>query len=149
DSNGLTQAQRRILIWGFSIAAVLILVWLVSYDARFNPFADRYARGTQFKIHTGRGYLFIKFLKHSVPTYAYAFPIMLPLWIPPVIAWVVTARLARKHRRKIPPGHCGACGYNLAGLENPRCPECGRVLVHQDGRMLDPEEAVRQSGSAA
>jgi len=23
------------------------------------------------------------------------------------------------------PGYCGACGYNLRGLPEPRCPECG------------------------
>ena len=32
-------------------------------------------------------------------------------------------RLARKRR---PPGHCQACGYNLTGNMSGTCPECGK-----------------------
>ncbi len=28
-------------------------------------------------------------------------------------------------RRRIPPGHCQKCGYNLTGNVSGRCPECG------------------------
>jgi len=53
-----------------------------------------------------------------------------PLWAPNVAFLVllfaaVCAPLARRlHRRK--RGLCVACGYNLKGLPEPRCPECGR-----------------------
>ena len=38
-------------------------------------------------------------------------------------AWVGAHYLARK-----PPdeNHCQRCGYNLTGLREPRCPECGK-----------------------
>ncbi len=29
------------------------------------------------------------------------------------------------HRRRIPPGHCKKCGYNLTGNVSGICPECG------------------------
>jgi hypothetical protein len=32
----------------------------------------------------------------------------------------------RLDRWALPPGHCVICGYNLFGLTEPRCPECGR-----------------------
>src|ERR1044071_2202214 len=35
--------------------------------------------------------------------------------------WAVRARLRRAR-----PGFCAACGYDLRGLPDPRCPECGR-----------------------
>ncbi len=28
--------------------------------------------------------------------------------------------------RASPPGHCQRCGYDLTGLTEPRCPECGQ-----------------------
>ncbi len=34
-------------------------------------------------------------------------------------------------RRRIPPGHCQKCGYDLTGNSSGRCPECGQTL---DGR---------------
>ena len=31
-----------------------------------------------------------------------------------------------RRRFAVPSGHCRACGYNLHGLSEPRCPECGQ-----------------------
>ncbi len=39
---------------------------------------------------------------------------------------------ARLHRR-FPSDHCQKCGYNLEGLTEPRCPECGTPF---DERLL-------------
>ena len=51
-----------------------------------------------------------------------------PLWIPfiffaayPILVLIKTIR--RRLRRK--PGHCSNCGYDLTGLPEPKCPECG------------------------
>jgi len=42
------------------------------------------------------------------------------LWWPSMLRWW--------HRRKIVPGHCKVCGYNLTGNVSGRCPECGTVI---------------------
>ncbi len=32
-------------------------------------------------------------------------------------------------KKRPPVGHCAQCGYNLRGLTEPRCPECGTRFV--------------------
>jgi len=40
--------------------------------------------------------------------------------------------LRNRYRPVFPPGHCRKCGYNLFGLPEPRCPECGKPFELQD-----------------
>jgi len=56
-----------------------------------------------------------------------------PFWGPaalllvcPAIA-LMSGPIRRRRRRK--RGECVKCGYNLTGLPEPRCPECGTVFV--------------------
>lgn len=58
--------------------------------------------------------------------------IVMPLWMCLVLPVVPTAVLFWRDRRRIPPGHCRACGYNLTGDVSGVCPECG-------GRITDAE----------
>lgn len=58
--------------------------------------------------------------------------VTLPLWMlfavfatyPAVV--LVRGPLRRRRRRRM--GLCIRCGYNLKGLPEPRCPECGRTV---------------------
>jgi hypothetical protein len=51
-----------------------------------------------------------------------------PLWHPLRLAAVPTAVLWWRDRRRIPPGHCLKCGYNLTGNVSGVCPECGEGI---------------------
>jgi len=60
------------------------------------------------------------------------FLVVLALWIPlslllayPAVT-IVRRALQRRHRRRM--GYCLRCGYNLTGLIDPLCPECGQTF---------------------
>ena len=49
----------------------------------------------------------------------------LPLWIPFLLIALPTAWLWHRDRRRIRPGCCLRCGYDLTGNTSGVCPECG------------------------
>jgi len=52
-----------------------------------------------------------------------------PLWLPLIAAALPTGiGLFLDRRRRIPPGHCPCCGYNLTGNTSGVCSECGTLL---------------------
>ncbi len=51
--------------------------------------------------------------------------LLVPLWIPLAIIAIPTAVLFHRDRRRILPGHCRKCGYDLTGNVSGICPECG------------------------
>ncbi len=48
------------------------------------------------------------------------------LLIPLIVLAIPTLYVLYGYRR-IPPGHCQKCGYDLTGNTSGRCPECGNV----------------------
>ena len=53
----------------------------------------------------------------------------IPLWIPAGGFAVLFAQAylpMRRRRKRVKLGQCIECGYNLTGLPEPRCPECGQ-----------------------
>lgn len=53
--------------------------------------------------------------------------IIIPMWLPVLVALVTTAILWRWDRRH-PKGHCQACGHDITGADHVQCPECGILL---------------------
>ncbi len=50
--------------------------------------------------------------------------VTIPLWLPVLLAAIPTF-LVWRFVPKFARGHCRRCGYNLTGLTEARCPECG------------------------
>jgi len=53
---------------------------------------------------------------------------LVPIWIPLVLVAAPTALLWYRDRRRIPPGHCPNCGYDLTLNMSGNCPECGKAI---------------------
>jgi len=56
----------------------------------------------------------------------------IPYWmfmLPAVALWTVRMRRLRRTRRRLLAGCCVACGYDLRGSPQGRCPECGLVAA--------------------
>jgi len=64
------------------------------------------------------------------------YTIRFPVWAPVTAAGLILAYTClafwrgplRRARRRV-AGMCARCGYNLTGLSEPRCPECGTATM--------------------
>ena len=46
-----------------------------------------------------------------------------------VVGWALAGPRVRRSGKAFGPHYCKQCGYALAGLTEPKCPECGRALA--------------------
>lgn len=76
-------------------------------------------------------------LVQSWPQRPYAFVMSGVLVLYGAICWRVIARY--RYLRHLVPGHCTECGYDLRGLPEPRCPECGTPFDPDDVDAEDEE----------
>ncbi|GMU83045.1 MAG: hypothetical protein AMXMBFR47_29160 [Planctomycetota bacterium] len=67
--------------------------------------------------------------------------ISVPLWMPLLAFGIPMIWLWRRNRRRIEPGCCANCGYNLTGNVSGRCPECGAVTESERPAVTVSERA--------
>ncbi len=142
---------RRIAKWAGLVVCVLIVVaWAASlrwYVTRFGTYVradlcvgsvraawrtdSRFSRFRRVRVARWE----VSVVSPSRSRYGFRWPtaesqpslemswVSLPLWLPLLVIATPTAILWRRDRR-IPPGHCQKCGYDLTGNVSGRCPEC-------------------------
>jgi hypothetical protein len=68
-----------------------------------------------------------------------------PLWPLLVLSLGAGGVCWRLAGKRVKPGHCAACGYDLTGLKTGRCPECGGLarLLRAAGMWLRRAGMVR------
>ena len=134
----LSGRQRLLMRCGQIASGLVLLVWVasakvhVSYTSASGNAVDigwGYFRVSASSANRARSWLYevsddwyVGWLP-SAGTCDYR----VPLWIPLLVVAVPTGILWWRDRR-FRDGHCQNCGYNLTGLPEPRCPECGTKL---------------------
>ena len=73
------------------------------------------------------------FVEFSGPCYRQT-DISLPLWMLLPVIELPSLYLWRNNRR-VAPGHCAACGYNLIGNVSGICPECGNAVPQAETKL--------------
>lgn len=73
--------------------------------------------------------------------------VSIPLWLAFAVGLVypcvsLCRRVAREDARRA-RGECLGCGYNLTGLSEPRCPECGRQIEPRTSETNAPRNGGR------
>ena len=61
-----------------------------------------------------------------------------PHWFPVLLFAILPLVWVRRWRKRIPPGHCQKCGYDLRASPT-RCPECGTLIPAAFGRIVPRE----------
>lgn len=147
---------RRIAKWaGIGMCTVIVIVWALSGWSNVH-YVSR--SGILLGVESGRlwcaklsPYLAFRFFSYEEPPKFIVRPspvpkpywnwtaqfassgknsfAMLPCWILLSMAVVPTGALIWRDHRRIPPGHCKKCGYDLTGNTSGRCPECGKGVA--------------------
>lgn len=97
--------------------AMLIAAWIVSY---FQPVMFSPDQGKHIVV-IEEGIIGIE----VKPVDVFLDLVRVPCWLVVLIAGCPIVLLLWYTRKRIPPGHCQKCGYNLTGNVSGVCPECG------------------------
>ncbi len=143
---------RRILKWaGLAVCIFVFAAWVVSGRFRIEHIV-RYS-DVSFDIAISRGNLLVAWGPFARPSWfrnvtdfeewhphmgssprldrygKKGTHVVAPLWLLFLIVAVLTAALFYRDHRRIPPGHCQKCGYDLTGNMSGKCPECGAGVL--------------------
>ena len=137
---------RRIAKWaGVGICTVVAIVWVVSgswnvvyqwrhgdlwvYSGRLHYttlVAQPTHRPPKYGLSSARHKWHWVWSPYTYVDYSTSPYVAVACWIPFLIVALPTGILFWRDRRRIPPGHCKKCGYDLTGNTSGRCPECGK-----------------------
>jgi hypothetical protein len=117
--------MRRVVTIGWAMCIAIAFIWIVSvwtaatvwrpvgrfWGVTFHSGALHVyaARGETFAVFPGR----LRWWPRLLRPLNRIEVVSVPLWIPFVAAAVPTAILWHLDRRRLPPGHCQRCGYDL------------------------------------
>lgn len=140
---------RRILKWtGVCLCTLIVAAWGVSLRKQLG-FHSRYWYAAIYRSSltvgrpaSGRGWYVWQDSPRGASDYGFKWPtiatwgrpgarlihISVPLWLPLLAVAIPMAILFYRDRRRILPGYCRECGYNLTGNQSGVCPECGSGL---------------------
>ncbi len=136
---GLVVCEMIVVAWGVSlmwvlvyygshepaiccVAGCVVLDWQY-YGIRYGPCGG--AVSPRLRDNTNWGFV-LPTLRHQDSPDGILWAGEIPLWLPWLGFAIPTAFLFYRDRRRIPPGHCQTCSYNLTGNESGTCPECGQ-----------------------
>ena len=139
--------HRKILKWtGLIVSAALLIVWLSSGHFEIHRGGPT---GLSYGLHSGTCWISHSDIDYSnapgfdlsdvLPKQSYPWEwgftflyrdismwiLQIPLWAPPLITAAITTVIWRRDARMSKVGACKQCGYDLSGLSNNACPECG------------------------
>ena len=147
---------RRIAKWvGLGVCFALFMTWGEVTDWSFRFWVDPYdVTVTEGKLYIDWGWRPLA-IPSSLPDsvqpiprdcgnkYPYVLPaklyspvsghsVVLPFWLLFPLTYISTGILWYRDRRRILPGHCPTCGYNLTGNESGACPECATRVIRSE-----------------
>ena len=88
-----------------------------SYDS---PYGLKPSRG-----FADYGFILPRWTFQEFPEKSWYAIVIVPLWLPLLLTAIPTAWLWHRDRRRIRPGCCLRCGYDLTGNTSGVCSECG------------------------
>lgn len=140
-----TSLNRRFsVIVSLMLAGITLAIWITGRDGYFRIYdsgwnADRthvcYSYGSFEFEHKPAGTPQYCHDPSLAPAWSWSHSsqfgtkIRFPIWVPLILfsiipSWSLLCIPLRARRRRA-CNQCVKCGYNLAGLPKPRCPECG------------------------
>lgn len=122
-------STQRAVVWSkadlrYDVAVQLGACYFGWRPSGWNRAADKYAGVPGWKLakYGGATPLIWWVEVGALPKWRW---VSVPLWMPFVALALPTGILWYGDRRRVLPGHCRACGYDLTGNVSGRCQECG------------------------
>jgi hypothetical protein len=122
----------------FAFLTIILLAWGAWTAILFRNWADRdrlaavrqlltWIAGGGVALSLFSGVIYLEFSSHELAKIPLVVSLYLLVWPlgPALLCWIYRHRLQVR-------GRCPACGYDLHGLSQMRCPECGRAFTFEE-----------------